>query len=273
MKRSDKGSYYFLEGKQVQEVPASLAFSNSGFLWSQSAFTTASIENGRLLFYEEHLDRLESTYEWLAGIKVSRKEIGQSIKKSFYELSGETNKQSWKIRVTLFKDSSGRIVQLLTFSDLFEKNLSVENLKVVQLPLKRSYKSENIKLADYGETFRLKNIYQSELLLCDESGIVSEASIANIVFFDGRDWHTPKSEGAIFKGIGLSYGLKGIAIKEKKIHVDNLDNYKAALLVNSVRGVVPVLRIDENIMALSLEMSERVQNIFDENSNQRSILL
>jgi branched-subunit amino acid aminotransferase/4-amino-4-deoxychorismate lyase len=273
LKLSVTDSYYFLEGKQVQEVPASLAFSNSGFLWSQSAFTTALIENGRLLFYEEHLDRLESTYEWLSGIKISRKEIGESIKKAFHEISEETKKQSWRIRVTLFKDSSGRIVQLFTFSHLIEKHMPVENLKVVQLPLKRSYKSENIKLADYGETFRLKNIYQSELLLCDESGIVSEASIANIIFFDGGDWYTPKSEGAIFKGIGLSYGLKGIPIKEKKIHVDNLDNYKAALLVNSVRGVVPVLRIDENILALSLEMRERVQNIFDENSNQRSNLL
>lgn len=266
--------YYFLNGKSVQSVPASLAFSNTGFLWSQSAFTTVAIKNGEMLFYKEHMDRLESSNEWLLVKNPPKKEeVLKSIKKAYQEIRNQTQILNWRLRVTVFKDLIGEMNTLFIFSKSLENPPPLENLTTVELPLKRNYKSEGIKLADYGETFRLKEKLQSEILLCDELGFVSEASVGNIIFFNGVEWHTPENEAAIFKGIGLSYGLEGLKLKETKIHRDSLVQYQATMFINSVRGVVPILKIDGLLFNSSLQMGEKIMKIFNENSVKRSCSL
>ena len=73
---------------------------------------------------------------------------------------------------------------------------------------------------------------QSDDILIIKKGLVSDTSIANIAFYDGKLWFTPAS--ALLKGTCRARLLSDGKIIEKEIRVEDIKNYKKIALMNAM---------------------------------------
>lgn len=105
----------------------------------------------------------------------------------------------------------------------------VRSLKLVYSDdIEYSKKYKNRELLD--ELFMLKADYDDILIV--KSGLVTDTSIANIAFYDGFEWITPKRP--LLKGTMRQKCLETKNLSQKDIFVDDLKNYKKVALMNAM---------------------------------------
>lgn len=80
------------------------------------------------------------------------------------------------------------------------------------------------------ELFALRETYDDILIV--KGGLITETSIANIAFYDGRQWFTPKR--VLLKGTTRERYLKNKKLIEKDIFVDDLKDFKQVALMNAM---------------------------------------
>ncbi len=73
---------------------------------------------------------------------------------------------------------------------------------------------------------------QCDDILIIKKGLVSDTSIANIAFYDGKLWFTPKA--ALLKGTCRTRLLLEGKIIEKEIRVEDIKKYKKIALMNAM---------------------------------------
>lgn len=65
-----------------------------------------------------------------------------------------------------------------------------------------------------------------------KNGFISDASYANLIFWDGRDWFTPNTP--LLKGVQREKLLKDGIIQEKEIRPSDLPSYQKVALINAM---------------------------------------
>ena len=71
-------------------------------------------------------------------------------------------------------------------------------------------------------------------VLMTKNGLLTDASYANIVLFDGSKWVTP--EKPLFEGVQRSYLLDHKKIKTASIATTDLSNYQSFQLINAMNS-------------------------------------
>lgn len=81
-----------------------------------------------------------------------------------------------------------------------------------------------------------------ETLFCNSDGEVTEGCITNVFIYDGKRYITSPVESGLLPGVMRSRLLQtsSVAVEERAIHREDVDNAKALFVCNSVRGVVRV---------------------------------
>ena len=77
----------------------------------------------------------------------------------------------------------------------------------------------------------LKKIKEDDILIV-KSGLISDVSYANIVFYDGKKWITPAKP--LLKGTMRKYLLDKQLIKEENIEPKDLQYFQKARLINAM---------------------------------------
>ncbi len=67
------------------------------------------------------------------------------------------------------------------------------------------------------------------------NGFVTDSSYANLVFWDGHNWHTPNSP--LLKGVQRQFLLSQCKIIESQIKIEDLVKYKKAGLINAMLDI------------------------------------
>lgn len=75
------------------------------------------------------------------------------------------------------------------------------------------------------------NAHADEIIIV-ENGIVKDASYANLCFFDGENWFTPKDP--LLLGTRRAFLLDNGIIQEKEIRVQDLHRYQTVRLINAM---------------------------------------
>ena len=105
----------------------------------------------------------------------------------------------------------------------------VKSLKIIYNDeIEYSKKYENRKLID--ELFALKDKYDDILIV--RSGLVTDTSIANIAFYDGSHWLTPKRP--LLKGTTRERYLENGKLIEQDIFVEDIKNFTGVALLNAM---------------------------------------
>ena len=103
-----------------------------------------------------------------------------------------------------------------------------KKLKIVNADIEYNYKYENreklnsLKVKGYDEVIIIKD------------GYVTDTTISNLAFFDGKEWFTPNTP--LLKGTKRSELLEKGGLKEKTIKIHDLKNYQKVAMINAILG-------------------------------------
>ena len=140
--------------------------------------------------------------------------------KDFIEL-----KQNKRVRV-LYNEK----ILKVEYFDLVPREF--KKLKIVNADIEYDYKYENretlnsLKVEGYDEVVIIKN------------GYVTDTTISNLAFFDGKEWFTPNTP--LLKGTKRAELLEKGIIKEKEIKLKDIKSYKKIAMMNAILGFYEV---------------------------------
>jgi para-aminobenzoate synthetase/4-amino-4-deoxychorismate lyase len=78
-----------------------------------------------------------------------------------------------------------------------------------------------------------------DVLLWNPDGFITETTIANVVVRIGRELYTPPVDCGLLAGTYRDWLLRSGQVRERAIHVSELDSVDELQLINSVRGFYP----------------------------------
>jgi len=137
--------------------------------------------------------------------------------------------------------SNGQIKCRVVYSDeLIDISYStynprvVKNLKLIESNIDYSYK--------YSNREELNELYDqrgdADDILIVRNGFITDTSIANIAFWDGNKWITPKSP--LLKGTTRERLLRNGFLIQRDIRIDDIDRFSSFALMNAMIGFKPI---------------------------------
>ncbi|MFC0181731.1 4-amino-4-deoxychorismate lyase [Pseudarcicella hirudinis] len=115
----------------------------------------------------------------------------------------------------------------------------VKKLKVVEAP----HISYHYKWADRKEFSDLLTLHpEADEILIAQNGLLTDCTIANLAFWNGKSWITPSSP--LLKGTRRQQLLDQKLITENEIKISDLKKYKKVCLINTFRELDPENSID-----------------------------
>jgi len=198
-------------------------------------FETMLLENGQILFLEEHLERLRLAAEFFL-FNFNKNKIRKFIGDKIVELDpGE----KYKIKLILNKWGSVNI-------ETFDLSLIPDNIKIIVSEKRintqnrfQYFKTTNRKLYDDEyQKYSAKGFF--DVIFLNEKDEVVEGSITNIFLQKDGKWFTSPLTSGILNGIYRNHLLNKNDIKEREISLEDLLKVDGIKLVNSVRGEMRV---------------------------------
>jgi len=133
--------------------------------------------------------------------------------------------------------SNGQIKCRVVYADdLIDVNYStyhprvVQNLKLLESNIDYSFK--------YSNRDELNELYaqrgSADDILIVKNGLITDTTIANIAFWDGFKWITPKSP--LLKGTTRERLIKNGFIVQKDIYIDEIKKFESFALMNAMIG-------------------------------------
>lgn len=109
---------------------------------------------------------------------------------------------------------------------------SVKSLKLVESDsINYQYKWEDRR--EMNHLFNLKGNADDVIIV--KNGFVTDASYANLLFWDGKNWFTP--EQPLLKGTQREFLIKNELIKQSTISITDLRKFEKVKLINSMLGM------------------------------------
>ena len=230
-----------------------MLFSPSSHL-GESLFTSTRIKDSKILFDEEHLERLVAGIEdYYLGEKLSSSQISELQEAIDKQVSKLDDKEA-KLRITVHASDRQEITP--SSFDFKSLNVSVESgpltkskdevrCKSFQSPFAPSY--PNIKMGSYMPLLRLRLKAQraglEDAALLDEQGNLMELTTSNLFFYKGKRVFTPSKtllDGVIKKTI-----CEMFSVEKLDITPGSCAEFDGCFCTNSVWIARPVQSIDQ----------------------------
>ena len=126
-----------------------------------------------------------------------------------------------RVRVTYSKE-----IEKIEYFDLQKREF--KTFKIVKSDIDYSY-----KFADRDKLNSLKPKNVDEIIIV-KNGYVTDTTISNLAFYDGKKWFTPKTP--LLKGTKREELLNNGKIKVKNITPEEIKSYKKIALINAILG-------------------------------------
>jgi len=124
------------------------------------------------------------------------------------------------------------------------KKRRVESLKIVYND-EIEYSKKYLERKLLNELFALKDNCDDVLIV--KSGLITDTSIANVAFYDGEKWLTPKRP--LLKGTTRQRYLETKKMIERDIFVDDIKDFTKIALMNAMIDfdIIPIYNLEEII--------------------------
>lgn len=181
-------------------------------------FETIKIENGKIYHLEYHNKRVYDTLRKNFGLekRVDLKDYIKPPKNGLY-----------RCKIIYEKD-------ILDVGYYPYKPREIKSLKIVHSDIEYNFK--------YLDRSKIDSLFEKrescDDVLIIKNGLVTDTSIANIAFFDGKKWLTPKRP--LLKGTTRERLLEEKKIFEADIERKDLEKFKKFALMNAMIGFVEI---------------------------------
>ncbi len=170
-------------------------------------FETIKAENGKLFNMEYHQRRFERS----SGLDISLTDFLSPPKDGLY-------------RCKVVYDTS-RIWEVIYYR---YKKRNITSLRLIEIDF--DYERKYLKRNDIDRVFEQRGECDDVLMV--RNGLITDTSIANVAFFDGREWLTPKTP--LLAGTTRARYLDAKKLKEADITPQMLQNFSKMALMNAM---------------------------------------
>jgi branched-chain amino acid aminotransferase len=253
----------YIDGQIMPPEEAKVSVFDRGFLYGDSVYEVTRTFSGRPFLLDEHLTRLEHSAAGIGMQPPPREQIEQAVRDT---LRAGDNPESY-IRIVLTRGEGElgldpaladrpRLVIIVRPTQGPDPRFLDDGVDVVIVNVRRNLRSAidpNVKSGNYlNNVLALGEAKQRggyEALMCDHEGHLAECSTSNIFLCHAGIVRTPALAIGILDGItrrkvmqlGRAYG---ITIEEATLVPEDLRGAEEAFLTSSVRGILPVTRVD-----------------------------
>lgn len=225
--------------------------------------------DGKLLFLEDHLDRLKNSLAG-SGVVFPGKE---AILGSLALLLEKNSFKQGNIRICLQPNTENMSDLLCYFVPYVypEPRMYKEGVRLLTYPYTRS--NPGIKKWDdrfrssVGQYIREHGVY--EAVLQNKNGQITEGSRSNLSFIDHQGCLVTVPDKLILPGITRKHVLEiarehGIPILEKSISLESLDSFSSAFISGTSPKVLPVNLLDKTSFDVSHPVLQLLMKQFEE---------
>lgn len=219
---------------------------SKGFNYGDGFFTTIKVLNGKAQNLDLHIKRIKDSLNFFR-YSIDIPKIKELIQLGLVH----NNLTDARIKITFFNDKD-RVSYVLFYQKLVADNSPVE-LKVS--PFYRG----NSELYRYKSLNYYENLKSGLTIYKDYKNRILETGFANIFIIKKNKILTPPETMAILPGTYRRFllekkELNGYIILEKSITLRDLKKSQEVFITNSIRGIVPVNKIEEK--TYSTEITE-----------------
>jgi para-aminobenzoate synthetase / 4-amino-4-deoxychorismate lyase len=198
-------------------------------------FETMKLENGRILFTEEHLERLKNSCEFFLFNFPEKR-----VRKKLDKICKENPRGFFRLKLQLGKTGLFK-TEMVEYPYLpAEVKIIVSEKRIDQMNKFQYFKTTNRKLYEEElQSYSSKGFF--EVIYLNNKEELAEGSFTNI-FIRKRDlWYTPPLAAGILPGIYRTHFIKTTdGVKEIPLHINDLYEADEILLTNSLRGEIKV---------------------------------
>ncbi len=215
--------------------------------YGEALFETLLVENGEPVHLDLHLERAYTSCQYLFDQAFDMDEAVDAITEysSYFEL---------KQRMKIFFHQQFSDIDFFAFCQELPHLSS--KIWQAQLELRTVSSFSFLKTVNYLDNLRTHERFAHKNQLAvwyTEEGEILEAPTANLVFGNEIGFYTPDNPN-ILRGVTRQILIDRGLIEEKKILVEDLDQYPFCFLCNSVRGLEKIQKIGDSNFALNYDI-------------------
>jgi branched-chain amino acid aminotransferase len=212
-------------------------------------FESMLCEGGTIHNFDLHLNRIQSITKrfGLKPILFDADDIRQNAIKKMQKL----NLSTAKLRLSLEVQDTTLSIKSLEVIAIDSNQNEPSSIQLVTFPVPKdsenpfsNFKTENSLLYKDSIEYALSKDTTQALIVNERSEVV-ETSICNILFVKDKTIYTPSLHSGCINGVMRKKLIKEKNIVERTILLSEISNYDAAFASNAVRGIIPIIRIDE----------------------------
>ncbi len=251
-----------LNGVLSNAADATVPVTDRGFTHGLGLYETLKLVGGVPVFFEEHADRLERGVAELGlDPRFGRDQLAEQICR-LAAANGAPN--ACRVLLTAGPpDGSPTLFIEANLRRFSEPPLDVVTFEGVRV-------SAQLKAMTVMQSYLAQRAAQQagvhDAILVDEQGRMFEGATSNMFLVRGGGLVTPPAEGAILPGVlrGKIEELAsaaGIPVVEAYARVTDLRPDDGMLLTSSVRGIVPVGRVDDHPLRVHGDLVRRLRSL------------
>ncbi len=283
----------WIDGAVVDAALARVPVFDRGFLYGDSVYEVLRTFDGHPFALEEHLDRLEGSAARIEMSVPSRDEIRAAIDATCLAVGHPdlyirivVTRGAGEIGLDPALADAPRLILIVRPASLPSKEIYESGVKVAVVGRSRSIPGgpantdPQVKSGNYlGSVLavaeaRRRGAY--EAILGDAVGRITEGSSSNIFLVRGGRITTPPLSSGLLEGITRRTVIhlarkNSIAVDEQPLWPADLARADEAFLTSSVRGIVPIVRVDGIQIAGGRpgEVTRRVMSLYQQFASAR----
>ncbi|AFS79113.1 aminodeoxychorismate lyase PabC [Gottschalkia acidurici 9a] len=246
---------YILNGSVYKTEENTVSPLSESFMFGYGLFETLKVLNGKILFLEEHIDRLISGCKTL---KLTLKDSKKNIELDCYKLLELNQVKNGVLKILYSKNRDKEYLLLTTRHNPYTEENYKNGFKMMFSDIKRNQHSilAFIKSNNYMENLLAKQVGAEngydEVIFLNTDGFIAEGAASNIFWIKSGNVFTPSTECGLLPGIVRD---KVILISQKldlKINIgkfskgDILDADEV-FITNSVMEIMPISNIGKKV--------------------------
>lgn len=240
-----------------------LEFSSDLVKFGIGLFETMKIHNSKIIFLDEHMDRLFKSNEILQiNMQISQKEL----KTKLINIVKIKNYSKKALRLTLLKEGFN-----VSFRDIKYSQDDYENgFKMMIYPFFRGdnilyrHKTNNYFENIYAKNYA-KNLAYDDAIFINYKNEILESTMANIFFIKNDELITPPSSLPILNGVIRQKIFEickelDIKISQKSIPKTKIGDFNFAFLTNSLLDMIKISNIESCYFEKQNEIFEKINS-------------
>ena len=228
---------------------------DEGYSFGLGLFETILLYNGKPVFLDEHLARINNSIENLAlNIdKLEKNEVFQYLNNNKNTLEYEV------LKIVLSEKNRLFLKREYTYT---EKDYQrAFNLNISEVRRNESSIFTFHKTLNYGDNIlekrKSKKLGYDEPIFLNSKNQITEGATSNIFVVVGDKIYTPKLSCGLLNGIVRQYIISNYDVIESEIDLEFLNNADEIFLTNSLFGIIPVNNLEKKVFK-SKEISKEI---------------